>query len=653
MSSFRCQSVSRLRLLAFVLPVLVGVSSAKPPNIVFLVCESTDGRTWREGYQDNVIPLPNLRQLEAQPGGYSFHRHYSNSPVCCTSRSTLWSGRHAHKIPHIQRQQHTDKTTGKKSIRELAVNGAWNNFEGLPVNFQDRIDQILERSLNYTVKLSGKRDWTTGGHTDNVKMSAWTMYTRFPYNIPKQGGWADELPYVCGDNGTVRGPNTSPHWDDWKALNETVDWMKDYRNSQENGTIDKDKPFFVYQGMNIVHPPYLTNEHWYNKIDPNKINVPEWIPLEELHPCDLQSSMMKGCIPPMDNDTARDFFYDYYRRRNIRRIYYAMIAEFDSMVGAYMDTIQQMGQDVWDNTIFIVTSDHGDMQIEHQQSYKQVPYDGSSSVPLIIMDGRVKQKQKQKQDKNKQVIDLPTQLMDLYPTMMDMAGVPSSDYPYDKLDGHSLVPLMQAWSQIMDPTLPQSVSTTKRPDFIVSQFHGMNIAMSWFLIVRVMPCAKGAASEHLLRSTTEDKCAYKLVIWGTGKEVDSQLFDLTHDPDEMTNLIQNDNYQSITTMLEGDLRSVVNYPEVALDVAAYNKDSMRNWMEVLGEKAWREAIHRHQLNWDTTWEHDSAGAFAALAEWINSTKVEVLPCRSDLVWPPPPGKTQPEEGDAGATMAAS
>ncbi|CAB9498767.1 Arylsulfatase K [Seminavis robusta] len=231
-----------------------------------------------------MIPLPNLHQLEAQPGGCSFHRHYTNSPVCCTSCSTLLSGHHAHKIAHIQRQQRTDKTTGKKWIRELAVNGAWNNSEGPPVNFQHRIDQILERSLNYTVKLSGKRDWTTGGHTDNVKMS----------------GWADELLFVCGDNGTVRGPNISPHWDDWKALNETVDWMKNYQKGQENGTIDKDKPFFVYQGMNIVHQPYLTNEHWYNKIDPNKINVPEWIPLEKLHPCDLQSSMMKGCIPPME-----------------------------------------------------------------------------------------------------------------------------------------------------------------------------------------------------------------------------------------------------------------------------------------------------------------------------------------------------------------
>ena len=41
-----------------------------------------------------------------------------------------------------------------------------------------------------------------------------------------------------------------------------------------------------------------------------------------------------------------------------------------------------------DNTVFIVTSDHGDMQMEHQQFYKMVPYDASASVPMVIYDAR-------------------------------------------------------------------------------------------------------------------------------------------------------------------------------------------------------------------------------------------------------------------------
>ena len=91
-----------------VLVTLVAAASGLPsavaddafrPKIAFLVVESTDGRTWSPGYQDDVIPLPNLRKLQA--GGTRFERHYANTPVCCPSRATLWSGRHAHNLPHV------------------------------------------------------------------------------------------------------------------------------------------------------------------------------------------------------------------------------------------------------------------------------------------------------------------------------------------------------------------------------------------------------------------------------------------------------------------------------------------------------------------------------------------------------------------------
>jgi arylsulfatase K len=592
----------------------------KRPNIVLLVCESTDGRTWREGYQNNVIPLPNLRSLEE--GGYAFHCHYSNTPVCCPSRATLWSGRHAHKIPHIQRQSHTNRTTGETKIKQLAVDGVWNNFEGLPHDFDERIDQVLQRKAGYATRMSGKLDFTTGGHSENVKLSAWTMYTRFPYNLHTTKGWADEPPNICADNGTVLpGSQRSAHQDDWNTLHDTVNWMKQQNTSTDN-------PFFVYQGMNIVHPSYRTNEYYYNQINPNKIQIPEWPPLEDLHPCDFQSSMLKGCVPPLDNATAREYFYSRYRRRNIRRIYYAMIAEFDAMVGAYMQAIRDIGE--WDNTIFIVTSDHGDLQMEHQQSYKMSPYDASVSVPLIIHDGRVSKDIGEK-TRRKRVIDKPTQLINLYPTIMDLAGVSHTDYPpFDMLDGHSLVPLM---------TDNYSNSDETPPDFVVSQFHGDNIAMSWFLIVRRMPCipnnnAAHDIEERQLSNTRTKMCTMKLVVYGTGVEIEHQLFDVTHDPDEMTNLASNQTYLPMMISLEQTLRSVVDYPRVALNVARYNQQSMKHWMEVTGDPEWRTAIHSKGLRWDDAFDYDVEGSFKALEEWVNG-RAKILPCRSDLVWPPP------------------
>ena len=653
--------VVTLFLLATGTDASTATAKKKKPNIVFLVVESTDGRTWQEGYQGNVIPLPNLRQLAQAEGGYAFHRHYSNTPVCCPSRATLWSGRHAHKIPHIQRQQ--SPNSGNNSIpthkKELPVNGVWNNFEGLPPDFDLRIDQILQRHGGYTTHLAGKLDFTAGGHSENVRLSAWTMYTRFPYNLHQSGGWAEELPFVCADNGTVLPSTTrSAHASDWATVNQTVDWIRQYHHEQQtkkekntkkrqssnvsitenekrdNNKDDENKPFFVYQGMNIVHPPYRTNEYYYDKIDPAKIRVPEWPPLEDLHPCDFQSSMLKGCIPNLDNATAVAWIYSKKRRRNIRRIYYAMIAEFDAMVGAYMDAIRDIGE--WDNTVFIVTSDHGDMQMEHQQGYKMAPYESSASVPLIIYDGRRGRHSPERRrsawhnldigDDSKRIIDAPTQLIDVYPTIMELAGVSHKDYPRDALDGHSLVPLM-ACAKTASTFNPQHTTRilSTRPDFVVSQFHGTNIAMSWFLIVRPMPCA-----DEIVGGSLRATCDMKLVIYGTGNETEHQLFDLTRDPDEMINLSSNPSYSSVVSSLEEALRSVVDYPRVALDVASYNLDSMKNWIEVTPQ--WQNKIHA-KLRWDDAFERDIAKSFKALEEWLHRNAT-VLPCRSGLVWPP-------------------
>ena len=55
-----------------------------------------------------------------------------------------------------------------------------------------------------------------------------------------------------------------------------------------------------------------------------------------------------------------------------------------------------------------------------------------------------------------------TQLIDIFPTVMELAGVPVD--PVLNIDGHSLVPFL-------GPQIEQA-SPTDRPDFIISQFHG-------------------------------------------------------------------------------------------------------------------------------------------------------------------------------------
>ena len=135
------------------------IYSGDLPNIAFLIVESTDGRTYHE---DSDAYIPNIRSLQ-QRGAY-FKNFYTNSPVCAASRSSIWSGRHVHRIPHTN--------------QGVKVNGAWNNAEGNDAGFAKGWGDALETlgtELNYTSNRVnadtgkgcdqcsfGKEDWTVG-----------------------------------------------------------------------------------------------------------------------------------------------------------------------------------------------------------------------------------------------------------------------------------------------------------------------------------------------------------------------------------------------------------------------------------------------------------------------------------------------------------
>eukprot|EP00051_Salpingoeca_urceolata_P017921 m.248506 g.248506 ORF g.248506 m.248506 type:complete len:593 (-) comp19078_c1_seq3:209-1987(-) len=544
------------------------------PNIIFLIVESTDGRAWTPGYQNDVLRIPNIRSL--QQHGHTFTRHYSNAPVCCPSRATFWSGRHASNIRH----KHGNLTVG----------GVWNNYEGLPAGYSDRIDQVLGRN-GYDVRVTGKTDWSTAGHTETATqadLALWSMYVEFPYNTTIDGGWRSESSDECRGNGTVLPGNKTAHQKDWTIAHENHQWLLE-RDNQSN-------PFFLFQGFDIVHPPYVTSEHYYHQVNPEKIDVPEWPALSEMHPCDFQSAMLKGCIPAGGPDSAEGTeVYSIARRRNIRRIYLSMIEEFDAMVGLYISAVKQTS--LWNDTVWILSSDHGDMQMEHQQFYKMTPYDASASVPMVVYYPPLAPLASQAFHLHRE----HTQLIDIMPTILEFARVPASQWP-SVLDGYSLMPLLTGSTE------------TARPSFVVSQFHGKNLAMSWYVVA----------------SRLSNGTAIKLIQWGTGAEVSSLLFNMDVDPGETNNLIASASGKAqnapLVASLKASLRTVVDDVKVTQEVAEFNRQVFLAWVHnnTAAGKDWRTEVARSSC-WRQDWRNASA-ALAALEDWI-ANPAAVRPCR--------------------------
>ncbi|MFB3826656.1 MAG: sulfatase-like hydrolase/transferase [Bryobacteraceae bacterium] len=456
-------------------------AGAARPNIVFFECDSMDGRVMGNmGHP--AARTPNMDRLAAQ--GTLLRNTYCNSPQCVPSRSSMWSGLQTHRCE------------------------GWNNHKGLErgaPTFQTH----LERA-GYTARIFGKTDYLSGAHGLSGSISAWT------------GPAGIMLPEKGAPKAILKGEGREGHNRDWEMVRKTIAWIKDSRPAG---------PFFLHCGPSIPHPPFVTTQYWLDRIDPAKVTVP---PYEaRLHPVMEYMSARKDTLRPFSRQQIVD----------IRRTYFAMIAELDAMVGEVMDAVEQAG--LGGNTYFIFTSDHGEMNMEHRQYLKNALYEGSARVPLIIAGPGVRRGA---------VVDDLVSLVDIFPTLMDMAGAQTPR----GLDGHSLMPLLKG-------------QRANRPDWVLSQYHSNMINTGAFMLRRG---------------------DWKYIAYA-GYE--PQLFNLKEDPEEMRNLAKS--RPDVAKDMEARLRRAVDYPAVDAKVKQYDKDSFRKWRASKSEQEYNDSMAQMYKGW--------------------------------------------------------
>lgn len=113
-----------------------------------------------------------------------------------------------------------------------------------------------------------------------------------------------------------------------------------------------------------------------------------------------------------------------------RRCYYAAVTFIDDEIGRIIEALKKKG--IYDNSIIIFTSDHGDMLGDHHHWRKTYPYEGSVHIPYIVkfVDSEGGGKWSDK------CVDL----RDVMPTFLDAAGV---DIP-SSVDGATLLPFAKS-----------------------------------------------------------------------------------------------------------------------------------------------------------------------------------------------------------------
>lgn len=208
-----------------------------------------------------------------------------------------------------------------------------------------------------------------------------------------------------------------PHHDedkgDWKVATWAVDQL---RNAPK-------EPFFLSVGFFLPHVPCYATQKWFDLYPEDSLQLP---PFREDDRDDTPrfSWYLHWKLP----EPRHKFLVDDNQWKNLVRSYLACTSFVDSQVGRVLDALNESG--LADNTIVVLWSDHGWHLGEKLITGKNTLWDRSTRVPLIFAGPGVSPGAECRQ---------PAELLDMYPTLIDLAGLP----PRGDLEGHSLLPQLK------------------------------------------------------------------------------------------------------------------------------------------------------------------------------------------------------------------
>jgi arylsulfatase A-like enzyme len=135
-----------------------------------------------------------------------------------------------------------------------------------------------------------------------------------------------------------------------------------------------DEPWFLHASYLRPHPPYAAAGQWTEAVDPGAVDLPIPPPATRLHRFHEMALGHADAAAPTDETEIRA----------LRAQYYGMIGEVDAQVGRLFDALRACGR--WDDTVVVVTADHGELLGDHGLVGKLGWWRESFHIPCIIRD---------------------------------------------------------------------------------------------------------------------------------------------------------------------------------------------------------------------------------------------------------------------------
>lgn len=448
----------------------------KQANILYIMADQWSALAGGGAYQHPVVKTPNIDKLAQN--GVVFDNFYANSPLCAPSRFAMMTG----LLP--------SKT------------GGYDNASELPSSTPTLAHHL--RHLGYHTCLSGKMHFVGADQLHGFEQRlttdiypadfGWTVNWDEPEE--RIDWWYHNMLSV--KQAGIAQTSNQLEYDD-AVGNQAIQYLYQRARSQN----DK-QPFALCASFTHPHDPYATRQKYWDKYQHDEIDLPRVPPIAyadlDPHSQRIHNACAMGELDISDDDVRR-----------ARHAYYGNISYIDEWVGRLVEVLEQTG--LRENTIIIVSSDHGDMLGERGLWYKMNFFENACRVPAIISAPQIYAPGR---------IPNNCSLIDLLPTFVEMAGGINVSTPHD---GRSLVPLLEGREQ-------------QDPDEVFGEYMGEGSVAPIFMIKR----------------------ANHKFIWC---ECDpNQLYDLDNDPDELNNLSGQNAFSTLEAKFEKEVQQRWNVKQI-------------------------------------------------------------------------------------------
>ncbi len=464
---------ARIRLLAIVavlgLTALPTAHAGDKLNVLFIAVDDMNNDLGCYGHPQ--VRSPSIDRLATR--GVRFERAYCQFPLCSPSRVSLLTGLRPDTTKIFDLQTDFRKTT----LPDVVT---------LPQTFRKhgyyaaRVGKIYHYGNPGQIGTNGLDDPQSWDERINPRGRDKDEEKKIINYTPKRG-LGSSLSLLAAEG-------TDEEQTDGKVAAEAIKLMEKH----------KDRPFFLAAGFYRPHCPYVAPKKYFDLYPLEQITLPKVLAKD-------RSNYLRPALA--STNPWPIYQVEEAKAREAKRAYYGAITFVDTQVGKLLDALDRLK--LTDKTIVVFWSDHGYHLGEHGLWMKQSLFEESARVPMIIAAPG----QKARGTSSSRTVEL----LDLYPTLADLAGLEAPR----TLQGASLKPLLN------DPK-----AEWKRPAH----------TQVW----------RAGFPGHSVRTER-----WRYTEWASGKQ-GVELYDHNADPKEMKNLAGEPKYAEVQKELQGLVRT--NWP---------------------------------------------------------------------------------------------